>query len=651
MTRPSSKRVATAGPIPATHDLAYRAGRGLFIAAIVLTPLVLGLLPAQFGAVAAYRAFDPVDLPKIAALLVLVGASFAAWCVSVVRGAAQPFWHRALWGIFGLIAWASVSTVFSASRALSVWGVYDSNEGLVAMFAFGVVAFLCVQYARSMRDLQVLLAAVVSAGVLVALYAAAQFFGVDPLQWAGELGRAFSTFGNADVLGTYLVFPFGCALALALSAADRRGRVLAWIAAAVIAFALYATGTRGAWLGALATIGCVAVLSWSGWAAMRPARRAALVAGVVALLGVVVTAVVFTRPRSATSSPNMAVLLSDLSNGRTAIWSTAWRAFAARPITGWGPDAFERAFQFAVRADWFSVTQGIEVPHNAHSLLVQTLVTLGLPGLLILVGTLGYVWVSGYRSIPTKSGPARGVQLGLWATFVGAVVALSVAVTLGAVTVWLWLVLGLLVASSATAASVRVPKPVVAAGVVLGVGVAIWSSTWLVADVQVGYGMNLAPGPEQIATLAAASRLNPLVINYRWIAAESYVSSALAAQKAGATPSQVDSMIAQSFPAYEDALAADTTNALVRTAYANVLVGYAARHPETNAAQRAVAVAGEAVALAPYNPATLAALARAYRVSGQLAKAEETARLARSIAPEYSSQTLGTLGQGAQPTP
>jgi Flp pilus assembly protein TadD len=113
----------------------------------------------------------------------------------------------------------------------------------------------------------------------------------------------------------------------------------------------------------------------------------------------------------------------------------------------------------------------------------------------------------------------------------------------------------------------------------------------------------------------------------------------------------VDEMTLRAIAAFDAAARADRGDALVRTAYANVLVAYAASHPRTDAAQRAVRIAEEAVRLAPNNPAALAALARAYQVSGRRADADRTARLARSIAPDYASQTLGTLGLESPATP
>jgi tetratricopeptide (TPR) repeat protein len=185
----------------------------------------------------------------------------------------------------------------------------------------------------------------------------------------------------------------------------------------------------------------------------------------------------------------------------------------------------------------------------------------------------------------------------------------------------------------------------------LGVALALWAGSWLVADVIVGRAMQMEAGAAQVSELESAARLDPITPNYSWIVADALVNEALAGQRAGQSPRAVDAAMLRAIPAFEAAARADRGNALLRVAYANVLVGYAARNPGTDAAQRAVEVASEAAALAPRNPAVLAVLARAYEVSGRHADAQAAARLAREVAPAYAAETLGTLGLETTTTP
>ena len=170
------------------------------------------------GSLAAFRAFDPFDLPKAVAFLVLTGLSLAALCVSVIRGESELYWHPALWILVALFGWAGVSTLFSASPARRCGEPTTATRGSSRSSATRLVAFLAIQYVRSTRALRTVMVTAVVSGSLVSAYALLQFAGIDPIGWTGDVGRVFSTLGNPDMLGTYLVFPL--ALALGTGALD-----------------------------------------------------------------------------------------------------------------------------------------------------------------------------------------------------------------------------------------------------------------------------------------------------------------------------------------------------------------------------------------------------------------------------------------------
>jgi len=628
----------------------YTFGWRCFLAFVALTPLIIGALPPELGSVAVLRAYDSAGLPKVVTILALSGLSLAALCVSLFRRESVMRWHPVLWVLVALIGWAAVSTLTSVTPAVSVLGRYQSNEGLVMMFGYGLVAFLAIQYVRSTRDLRTVAVTAVVAGSLVSAYALVQLVGAYTLRWVYPDDRVFSTMGNADVLGTYLLFPLALALGLALSSPRGRPSLRWWAGAALIAAALVAALSRGAWIGALATLLCIGLMGWRGPQRAPRGRKLALSGLAIAAVAAIASAILLVRPRLTGNETTLSVVLERLSVGRTIIWSTGLRAWLTRPITGWGPDGYGRAFQSAVGPDWFAIIEGLQTAENAHNFAVQALVTLGIPGLALTLGAFGYAATASLHGVRLAKGPARMLLVALWGALIGMLVALIFGITVPAVSVWLWLTVGLLVAPI----SHRVFAPrraVLMVGACLGVALTLWTASWLVADVMVGRAMQMQPGPAQVSGLEAAVRLNPVVPDYRWLVAEGLVNQAFAEERAGQSPQVFDATMLRAISAFDVAVRADPGDALVRTAFANVLVSYAARHPESDAAQRAVEIASEAVRLAPRNPAALGSLARAYEISGRHDDAEKTARLAREVAPEYSAKTLGSLGLDTTTTP
>ncbi len=637
-------------PEPTEARGLYRVGWLLFLALVAITPLIIGAFPTQTGPLAPIRTHDPIGLPKAVAILVLAGLSLLAFCLSAIRDEAQTRWHSVMWVVTAFVAWAGVSTIFAKSRSLAVWGSYARNEGLVALLGYAVVAFLAVQYVRSMREIRAVAVVGVVSGCLVSAYAFVQSLGIDVYEWVGELSRVTSTMGNADMLGNYLIFPLALALGLAFTvdaAASGWDRYKWWAAVALIGYALWKTQTRGAWVGAAVMVLAFSLAGWyHNWNASR-GRKIAFAGIAIGLLLAVFVAIVLTRPALGGQQSVLDAGIARATNGRSVIWLTAVKAWLARPVTGWGPDAFLHAFESKVGSDWYAITPGTLSSDNAHSIFVQTLVTLGLPGLLLLVWALVRTAVSSFRALP-ESGPPRLMLAALWSGFVGMVAALSLGVTMPELTVWMWLMLGMLLASTARRVTTT-PKGVLVAAGSIGALLAVWAASWLVADVMAGYAMKGQVGADQAATLAAAKRVNPLAQEYRWLHAEALAKLGVEELRGG-QPTGAETL-ARAVDAYAASAAADPEDMLLRIAYAEFLLYVDSLQPGAGFAQKAVVPAEEARQLGPTSALALVSLAKVYAAAGMQAKAVEVARLARSIAPEYSMQTLGELGAETGTTP
>jgi hypothetical protein len=223
----------------------------------------------------------------------------------------------------------------------------------------------------------------------------------------------YLTYSRAGVIGAAIAF----VLAVALS--RHRWAVLAHalVAAAAAGFVILeirahepiaeATGTegRGAVLAAL----LVGALVCAGAAAatrtfgvdrrlrLSPAAARAGLAGlaVVVLVGLVVASPAlsnawddFKEPPPASRSDDPAERLQSAGGIRYQIWDSALDAFAENPFNGMGSGTFEF---------WWSRTGGGESLRDAHSLYLEQLAELGLPGLLLALLALGGLVAVGLR--------------------------------------------------------------------------------------------------------------------------------------------------------------------------------------------------------------------------------------------------------------
>jgi O-Antigen ligase/Tetratricopeptide repeat len=102
-------------------------------------------------------------------------------------------------------------------------------------------------------------------------------------------------------------------------------------------------------------------------------------------------------------------LTSGRGSGRYQFWSTALDAFEAHPLQGIGAGGYE--------AYWNQHGSLARPVRDAHSLFFETMAELGLVGLLLVLGYLGFAALSGFGRGPTRSrGGALGACLAILAT-------------------------------------------------------------------------------------------------------------------------------------------------------------------------------------------------------------------------------------------
>jgi O-Antigen ligase len=226
------------------------------------------------------------------------------------------------------------------------------------------------------------------------------------------------------------------------AAAAAVGSGLAIIAASGLDLTSVDPAPRGAWLvGIAVAIGSAVCWVTAGasrrWgvdrlrASARPGRRLALGAGVIAI--VVALAVgprvvsrageSFVGPGYASRGADPASRLVGLEGSRSEVWSSGVRAFASSPVTGIGPGTFELW--------WLTDVPGGEDLRDAHSLYLETLAELGVPGLLLLLAFLAGFGAAGLTARAALNRSSEiGAATGLLAA--GAVFLLHAGVD------WIW---------------------------------------------------------------------------------------------------------------------------------------------------------------------------------------------------------------------
>ena len=264
-------------------------------AAVLFVPLAMSNI-TWLGPNAMSFTVDQFELVQALALTALVAASLLAWALWLVRDEAAQIRRSPVDPLVALFAgWMILSTFFALDRSTSVFGQYMRFEGLLTFLAYVGVYWLALQLTDGFQALRTLLRSVMASTALVSAYALVQYAGLDPLRWGGgnfEADRVFSTLGNPDILGGFLIFGLVIGPALALSEDDQRLGLLWWLCSGLAYAAWIVSFVRIAWLaGAVAVVVLAAYLISRRSSLARVSRLGVAVAAALGLSGILLAVV------------------------------------------------------------------------------------------------------------------------------------------------------------------------------------------------------------------------------------------------------------------------------------------------------------------------------------------------------------------------
>ncbi|MGH9159340.1 MAG: O-antigen ligase family protein, partial [Vicinamibacteraceae bacterium] len=280
-----------------------------------------------------------------------------------------------------------LAAMFAVDHRVALYGAPDRGLGLgmtldnVALYAAAAVIV------RTRADLAWVARTLFGTTVVLALYAAMQKLGLDPIGWASGFGenRPFTTMGNAGALGVYM-----SAVAVGAATIALAGMTLRWATIGLLCAALL-----GVWLaGARAAVVGLVI---GGTVAIAPlllsfiSRRIRLVAigglSIVSLAtaGLLALVILAGTPSVLTASPqglpDMLASRGGSITGRLEIYRAAIEMVRDRPILGVGPDNYVVAFP-KYRAIVDPKTHESDAPQSStHSWLFKVLTDAGLVGL------------------------------------------------------------------------------------------------------------------------------------------------------------------------------------------------------------------------------------------------------------------------------
>lgn len=253
----------------------------------------------------------------------------------------------------------------------------SSAKILMLHLAFMIFYVVLYNYLKDEKTYKVITSLFVVMGGIIALYGLIQnFFGIMGTEsWVDEnmfqniKMRVYSTFGNPNVLGEFLVLSIPLALAFTIRSEKTSHRIFYFCILAVMSACMILTWSRGAWLGIMLAIMIFLVLTDRRWLLC-----ALIIVVVIPFIPVILNSNSAIIGRF-TSIGNMA----DTSTAyRVSIWRSTIEIIKDHWISGIGPgsDAFSMVYQGYAAS-------GAEFALHSHNLYLQLITELGIGGIIV----------------------------------------------------------------------------------------------------------------------------------------------------------------------------------------------------------------------------------------------------------------------------
>ena len=630
------------------------------LALVFIVPLAMSNLSFITGPNSPPLTFDQFDIVKVFFQRFFALIGIAAWTWGFFTKGGKIRSTPVEWLILAFLAWVLLTSFTSIHPLTALFGKYRRFEGFLSFVNYAVVLFLVVQLATRMSRIRTLANTLFFSGTLVSFYGVLQFLGADPVSWGAlpfEARRAFSTFGNPDLLGGFLMFPLALSLALAFSEKDRLWRAVYWGGFFLTVFCWIVAFTRGAWIGGVVVFVVLAIaflrervkLTVVDWTAI--ALVAVMAVGIVAVSLQSKNPVMNVKERVA----SIAVLDAGSAETRFQIWQAAIDAIKAKPIFGFGADTFRLVFPKYKPFGYVAAAGYLSVADNVHAYPLQLAAGIGIVGLLLLYGIFGWTAI---RTAPVafkkRETPDGLVLAGFWAACAGYITALMFGLSVTGASMMLWVSMGALLAATA---SQRDYKPsslgtVVAVFMLVVAAFGIVGNTiYIVADHAYLNGRLANPGdPARAAAALRAVKLNPTNDIYRAEVGLAYqdelinaLTQALQQQQAGQDPSQSLNVAKQRFDLAEAEML--STIEFVPPEYDNYvflanLYNLGGQYFDPSYYDKAIEIAKRGIEVERYGPAIRYQLAQAYQGKGQTNDAIRVLKYSMKMDPIFSDAAI-----------
>ncbi|MFH1238856.1 MAG: tetratricopeptide repeat protein, partial [bacterium] len=270
-------------------------------------------------------------------------------------------------------------------------------EELIKLCAYVAIYFVVINNVRE-KEFKRLIYGLLIAGLLAVLYGLVQYLGLDPFIWKGAFStRIFSTFGNPNFYGAYLVLITPLILTIFL----RNRKYIFLVFFILVALSIILTSSKGAWLAFAAevVIFSVMVVVFLSHAQKKRVKIFLVILSTVIILGSLTGVVVLTKKR-----PDSVVF-------RLLTWRSTYQMIKLDPVLGNGLNSFRVIYPLYRHKLIFRIEgkHQTETQHPENE-FIEIASDEGIIGLGLFLWMLGTFYLYGFKKAGTLKEQVEAIE-------------------------------------------------------------------------------------------------------------------------------------------------------------------------------------------------------------------------------------------------
>jgi len=361
--------------------------------------LALSVIPAVFVPLGGTT--DHFYLPKVAAMIILALSFLAVLAINKIRFKDIVQKDRINISLFIYFILLAASVYAAENKVFAIIGVPGRWEGLVTITLY---MFLFITARLYLVPDEGLFKIILVTAIIVSIYGILQTMNFDPFprdvlreNWSK---RAFSTMGNPNFLGSYIVLIIPTSIYFYIIKKNITGLT----AYAILFYCLLSTGTRGAWLGTIASIMAFAAIHYMYFRYSKGefTRYVILIVITILLLALYnfnTEGAFIDRFLSIKRDADEFLTKGDRADysgaNRGFIWKRVAELIKKRPLTGYGIENLGEAFKKYYTQDMIELWNEVRYLDKAHNEYLHIAVTSGIPSLLVYLTFISQIILKG----------------------------------------------------------------------------------------------------------------------------------------------------------------------------------------------------------------------------------------------------------------